>query len=113
MKCCQVAMYNNLNYIYCIIYIFLGMLSKSRSHVFCVAAVFHVLFCIDEAYACEQVKSSAEDEVSEKAIEAAITFVWYLCQQTAYIASKMALTDEKNKFAYGMYNSLFLILERY
>ena len=77
------------------------MLSKSYSHVLRVAAVFHVLFRIDEAYACQHVKSGAEDEVSEKAIEAAIAFVWYSCQQTAYIVGKMALNDEKNKFASG------------
>ena len=75
------------------------MLSKSRSHVLRVAAVFHVLFSIDETYAHEYVIS---DEVSEKAIEAAIKFVWHSCQQTAYIAGKMALTDEKNKFASGI-----------
>jgi len=78
------------------------MLSKSRSHVLCVATVFHVLFMIDEAYVKADVTKGDEDRVSERAIKAAISFVSYSCQQVAYIAGKMSLTDEKEKNGSGM-----------
>ena len=54
-------------------------------------------FMIDETYVETNVITGDEDKVSETAIKAAISFVSYSCQQAAYIAGKMALTDEKEK----------------
>ena len=66
-----------------------------------VATVFHVLFMIDETYVETNVITGDEDKVSETAIKAAISFVSCSCQQAAYIAGKMALTDEKEKIRSG------------
>ena len=96
MRCCQVKVV--LNELYVIIPIFLGMLSKSRSHVLRVAAVLHV----DPDYVTQNVLPGSENRISTLAIEVAIKMVQLSCQQTAYIAGKMELTEEKNKYTSGI-----------
>lgn len=69
-----------------------GMLSKSRGHVLRLAAVFHMLFCI------ELPDEDLDDEIPEVALKAAVNFVQVACQQTAYMAGKGLLTEEVDKF---------------
>jgi len=78
------------------------MLSKSRSHVLRVAAVLHVLFSIDPDYVAQNVLPNSENHISALALKIAIRMVHLSCQQTAYIAGKMELTEEKAKFASGI-----------
>lgn len=75
------------------------MLSKSRSHVLRVAAVLHVLFSIDPDY---NVLPDSENTISALAIKVATKMVQLSCQQTAYIAGKMELTEEKIKYTSGI-----------
>ena len=79
-----------------------GMLSKSRSHVLCVAAVLHVLFSIDQDYTVQNVSPDSGNKISALALKIAIRIVHLSCQQTAYIAGKMELTEEKAKFTSGI-----------
>ena len=78
------------------------MLSKSRSHVLRVAAVLHVLFSIDPDYILHNVLPDFKNKISALAIKVAIKMVQLSCQQTAYIAGKMELNEEKNKYASGI-----------
>ena len=53
LQCDYLVGYNVYYYGYIIAQSSSRMLNKSRNHMLCIAAVFHVLFCIDEAYAHE------------------------------------------------------------
>ena len=83
------------------------MLSKSCSHVLRVAAVLHVLFSINPDY---NVLPDSENTISVMAIKVAINMVQLSCQQTAYIAGKMELTEEKIKYIYTSGISIILLL---
>ena len=67
------------------------MLSKSRGHILRLAAVLHMLFCI------ETPEEDLDEEIPEEAVKAAVNFVQVACQQTAYIAGKGLLTEELAK----------------
>ena len=67
------------------------MLSKSRGQVLRVAAVLHTLFSI------ENDDYEVDNEVSERAIKAAVNFVRTGCQQAAYIAGRGSMEEEIEK----------------
>ena len=73
-----------------------GMLSKNRGQVLRVAAIFHVLFKIDE-------EGPASDCISQAAITAAIDFVEVAAQQTAYIGGRGNIKKDMKKCKSGMY----------
>jgi len=69
-------------------FMFAGILSKSRGQVLRVAAVLHTLFSI------ENEDKNVPNEVSDVALKAAVDFVCASCQQTAYIAGRGPIDEE-------------------
>ena len=83
---------------------FAGMLSKSRGQMLRIATVLHLLFSI------ENPDQPLGDEVSERALKAAVNFVQTACQQTAYIAGRGTIEEELQKFKTGMLRIYFINL---
>ena len=70
------------------------MLSKNRGQVLRVAAIFHILFKIDESQ-CHDTTTNDKNvnEISEDAMLAAIDFLKTACQRTMYIAGRGTLEE--------------------
>ena len=73
----------------------IGLLSKNRGQVLRVAAIFHILFGIDERRYNDSTNTSDKDEnkITDDAILAVIDFVKTACQHTIYIAGRGTLEE--------------------
>ena len=74
----------------------LGMLSKSKGQILRTAAVLHVLFEMEN-----QSEEHDSNDISPKAMVAAIDFVQTSVQHTAYIAGKDTIASEVEKAETG------------
>ena len=81
--------------------VFIAMLSKSKGQTLRVAAVMHILFQIQQTDP-EQVEIAFKDEISEKALQAAIDFVQTSIQHAAYIAGRSTVSKEVEIAEAGM-----------
>ena len=79
----------------------IGMLSKSNGQTLRVAAVMHILFQIQQTDP-EQAQVVFKDEISEKALQAAIDFVQTSIQHAAYIAGRSTISKEVEIAEAGM-----------
>lgn len=68
-----------------ILYMTVGMLSKSMGQILCVSAAMHTLLSM-ETEVC--------DDISQMAIDAAINFVEVCCQHTAFITGRGNIDDQ-------------------
>ena len=77
-------------------YVFTGMLSKSKGQLLRVAAVMHVLFNLDNP-------SDIPQEISEAAVKAADSFVELCLHHAAYIGGKGKLEEAIEDISKGNY----------
>ena len=77
-----------------------ALLSKSKGQTLRVAAVMHILFQIQQTDH-EQAEVVLTDEISEKALQAAIDFVQTSIQYAAYTAGRSTISKEVEIAAAG------------
>lgn len=75
-------------------YLFLGMLSKSKGQILRIATTLHVLFNVETPL-------NIPDVISEKAIKAAINMVDVCLQHAAFLAGRGDIDDTIQKMIKG------------